>query len=231
MGPISDWWKRWSRQSVLPAIKAIGVAIVPNKATDLGSLETQDVAQSSVRDTTDVIIQHRQGDRTSLILAMMLVATLCSGAGVIFMLRSPDKQPSSANPGARKSSPAASASPEATASPSQSVTISPEPSPSSSSPSPKPSRSARKSPTPTRSPAPSGDVTTARVGDCFVDQGTPSRPDMRKVVCASGTLQVLRRFDGTTDMGLCQSQNVTGTTNMYYFYGPSATFVLCMRRR
>jgi hypothetical protein len=79
-----------------------------------------------------------------------------------------------------------------------------------------------------------GDASTARVGDCFIDVGTPQAPAMQKVVCASGTLQVLRRFDGTSDLGHCNATETPGWTNSFsykYNNNEATSFVLCLKRR
>lgn len=80
-------------------------------------------------------------------------------------------------------------------------------------------------------PAVGEDARMAKIGDCLVNRGTEQQPDMRKVACAPGTYQVLKRIDGTADKARCD-----GTPNLtdWYFYDHpdnSHDFVLCLRKR
>ncbi|MBT8226999.1 MAG: hypothetical protein HKP61_09350 [Dactylosporangium sp.] len=240
---MSRWG--WSRGADLtaPATTVRGVAAVSYETTDTTTDTTTDPtldpqpaaarlqpADTPVASVADPIVTHRDESRAPLVLLVMLIILGCSGAGAIYWVDDDDPRPSAR--------PAASASPSAqtaSASPSPSAV---EPSTASPEPSPSPSRPATRSPSPTPrqsrspSPTPTGDITTARVGDCFVDHGTAQNPDLHQVACTSGTLIVLRRFDGTSDMGRCS--RVPGTTNMYFYQinGAEATsFVLCMRQR
>ena len=56
---------------------------------------------------------------------------------------------------------------------------------------------------------------------------------MQKTTCHAGTLVVLRRFDGTSNLGICTEKKVIGTTNAYYYKlndNEATSFVLCMRQ-
>jgi hypothetical protein len=103
-------------------------------------------------------------------------------------------------------------------------------SPSPSAAEPTTARPTTAAPTRTTS-EPSEDARTAKVGDCYVNRGSNDKPDMRKVTCASGTYQVLRRIDGTVDRNQCDG--VPGYTDFYFYDHPtnSLDFVLCLRKR
>jgi hypothetical protein len=69
-------------------------------------------------------------------------------------------------------------------------------------------------------------------GQCVVNRGTNSRPELQIVPCGKNTFEVLRRFDGTSDwQGKCPG--VAGYTNHFWFNSEldSLDFVLCMKRR
>lgn len=79
---------------------------------------------------------------------------------------------------------------------------------------------------------PSKSARFADQGDCVVNRGSESKPDMLLVNCAPETYEVLSRIEGTTDVAEC------GTVDGYryhYFYnsdlGDKFDFVLCMRKR
>jgi hypothetical protein len=72
----------------------------------------------------------------------------------------------------------------------------------------------------------------AKQGDCVLNQGTDTKPDLIMVKCEPGSLEVLERKEGTTNVEECRS--VAGY-RYHYFYdselGDSFDFVLCMRKR
>ena len=95
--------------------------------------------------------------------------------------------------------------------------------------------SAATSPSPSPSPSRDlfADIKAAKVGDCFVNDGTDEDATMRKVTCAAGSYEILKRFDGTASEDKCK-----GTYLYWYIYdGPpkkadnTADFILCMKKR
>lgn len=73
------------------------------------------------------------------------------------------------------------------------------------------------------------DPRSIRTGDCVVNRGTAQNVQLRRIDCAPGRPEVLRRFAGTHDTTVCRG--VPGAT-AYYFYRtdpPSdQDFVLCL---
>lgn len=90
-------------------------------------------------------------------------------------------------------------------------------------------QSSTPSPVPLR---PSKSARFADQGDCVVNQGTESKPDMLLVTCAPDTFEVLARLEGTIRVSECEK--VSGY-KYHYFYdselGDKFDFVLCMRKR
>jgi hypothetical protein len=89
------------------------------------------------------------------------------------------------------------------------------------------------SPTSSSGPArPSKSARFADQGDCVINRGTESKPDMLLVTCAPDTYEVLARVEGTIQVGECEK--VDGY-RYHYFYdselGDKFDFVLCMRKR
>jgi hypothetical protein len=75
------------------------------------------------------------------------------------------------------------------------------------------------------------DPTGIRVDQCVQNERTDDDPRLKVVSCGSGTLKVIKRFDGTTDNSLCNG--VKGATH-HYFYDTtpdSADFVLCLQQQ
>jgi hypothetical protein len=72
----------------------------------------------------------------------------------------------------------------------------------------------------------------AKPGECVLNQGTDTKPDLIMVRCESGSLEVLERKEGTINVEECRG--VAGY-RYHYFYdsdlGDSFDFVLCMRER
>ncbi|WP_203912669.1 LppU/SCO3897 family protein [Rhizocola hellebori] len=99
------------------------------------------------------------------------------------------------------------------------------------------SKSSRAEPQPV-APATSGPAKLAqsarfaKPGECVLNQGTDTKPDLIMVKCEPGSLEVLERKEGTTNVEECRS--VPGY-RYHYFYdsdlGDSFDFVLCMRKR
>lgn len=246
MGWASNLYKHLDRRTKEPAPTVIGVASVPFKVKSPATPESQETLVVDTTETsetadalntariTDAVVVTRQRKLTPLALGLLLLALMCAVAGTTYLLSYPD-EPSLTNPPASTGSPAddesASTSPSPSPSPSASESAAATAQASQSTTRVSTTTASTKAPT---TAAPTGDVSTATVGDCFVDNGSSDNPDLRKVTCASGTLQVLSRLNGTTDMSKCQS--VAGTTNMYFFEFTSSNtgttrFVLCMKAR
>lgn len=88
---------------------------------------------------------------------------------------------------------------------------------------------------PAASPGPLRPSKSARFadqGDCVINRGSESKPDMLLVNCAPDTYEVLLRIEGTTQVSECEK--VDGY-RYHYFYdselGDKFDFVLCMRKR
>ncbi|MFB6889078.1 hypothetical protein ACFCX4_07155 [Kitasatospora sp. NPDC056327] len=81
-----------------------------------------------------------------------------------------------------------------------------------------------RTPTPSASPDPVG---AATVGDCFHDYGTDTRADLREAVCAPGTFQLVRLFEGTTDLDSCDGVTDSDVSVSSVRYGR----VLCLSYR
>jgi hypothetical protein len=81
------------------------------------------------------------------------------------------------------------------------------------------------------SSAPNADAMAAKTGDCLVNRGTTSSPDMQKATCAANTYEVLKRIDGTADEKKCQG--TPGQTDWYFFdhSDDKQDFVLCLKKR
>ena len=89
------------------------------------------------------------------------------------------------------------------------------------------------SPTPSPGPArPSKSARFADQGDCVINKGSESKPDMLLVTCAPDTYEVIVRIEGTIQVSECEK--VDGY-KYHYFYdselGDKFDFVLCMRKR
>ena len=72
----------------------------------------------------------------------------------------------------------------------------------------------------------------AKQGDCVINLGTDSKPDLVMVICEPDSLEVLERKEGTTKVEECRG--VPGYRYHYYYdsdLGDSFDFVLCMRKR
>lgn len=140
-----------------------------------------------------------------LIAAIVVLAVLLCGGGIsaVYFVARDNKTD---KPGARSST-------SASAGPSQSESESP-------------------SPEPSETEEDDRDLASITIGDCLVNEGTDSDADMRKVTCTSGTYEVLKRFDGTTDKTKCSAVSAsthtfTHTSNV----DSSSSFVLCMKQR
>ena len=84
---------------------------------------------------------------------------------------------------------------------------------------------------PPASRAPSAAPSSARfaeAGTCLINAGSEADPSLEVVECQPGTLEVLQRVDGVTDVTTCQS--VDGYRYHYFFDSELAglDFVLCM---
>jgi hypothetical protein len=85
-------------------------------------------------------------------------------------------------------------------------------------------------------PRTSEDARFVAKGQCVRNEGTPTKPDMKIVACASGTFEVLKRVDGRTT-GEADAETKCSKVPDYtkwYFYDSeldSLDFVLCLRER
>jgi hypothetical protein len=105
---------------------------------------------------------------------------------------------------------------------------------------PNPAASGTSASTPSASASGSGesggstDARFAAKGQCLVNTGTNQKPVMEITKCASGTYEVLARFDGTKDYNAkCGGGKVAGYQYFYFFDGEldGSDFVLCLRKR
>ncbi|GLY08522.1 hypothetical protein [Actinoplanes sp. NBRC 101535] len=83
-------------------------------------------------------------------------------------------------------------------------------------------------------PQTSEDARFAEKGQCVRNEGTNNEPELRIVVCAANTYEVLKRIDGSANgekdaMGKCAK--VTGYTKWYYYDTEydDVDFVLCLK--
>jgi hypothetical protein len=80
----------------------------------------------------------------------------------------------------------------------------------------------------------STDAQNAEKGQCLRNTGTREKPAMQITKCATGTYEVLARFNGTKDYaGKCGGGKVPGY-EFYYFYDSDVDtldFVLCLKKR
>lgn len=69
-------------------------------------------------------------------------------------------------------------------------------------------------------------------GDCLVNDGTDSIPELRKVPCGPGTFEVILRIPMSTQSGICELLAV-GSDAEYTYDSPltSTDYVLCLRKR
>jgi serine/threonine protein kinase len=58
-------------------------------------------------------------------------------------------------------------------------------------------------PTDTPTPSPANPLAQAEPGDCFANEGSYRRPELRETGCTSGVFKVLDTFDGTTSESAC----------------------------
>jgi len=85
-------------------------------------------------------------------------------------------------------------------------------------------------------PRSSEDARFVTKGQCVRNEGTPGKPDMKIVACATGTFEVLKRVDGrTTGETDAESKcNRVPEYTKWYFYDSeldSLDFVLCLKER
>jgi hypothetical protein len=96
-------------------------------------------------------------------------------------------------------------------------------------------KSTTTAPSPTPSPTPTRDTAngalSAQAGDCLINDGTEATPRMKKVECAAGTFEVVKRIEGTSDVNKCTG--VPGYTHNYYYKttADTSSFVLCLKER
>ncbi len=85
-------------------------------------------------------------------------------------------------------------------------------------------------------PRSSADARFVAKGQCVRNEGTPDRPEMTILPCASGTYEVLKRVDGRTTGEADAEEKCSKVDNYtkWYFYDSeldSLDFVLCLRER
>jgi hypothetical protein len=98
-------------------------------------------------------------------------------------------------------------------------------------PSPSPSTA------PEPGPAPLGSEDArfyAKVGDCVINQGSDTKPEMRTSACTSGTYKVLQRYAGKATGAKdaeAKCAKVQGYTKWYFYDSPydDFDFVLCLK--
>ncbi len=86
--------------------------------------------------------------------------------------------------------------------------------------------------TPTKPSPSTADLAAVDSGDCVVNSGTDTNPNVRVTPCRQGTLLVLARFNATSNSAVCD--RVPRSTHFYVQTNqsnPDRSFVLCMRRR
>jgi hypothetical protein len=98
-------------------------------------------------------------------------------------------------------------------------------------PTPRPSASA--DPLPSRtSGGPDLDGQVFVTGDCLVNDGTDSDPELRKVPCGPDTYEVLARIPFTTDEKQCESRAPEHDANYVHDNNLDfADYVLCLKQR
>ncbi|MGI5212659.1 LppU/SCO3897 family protein [Plantactinospora sp. CA-290183] len=114
----------------------------------------------------------------------------------------------------------------------QASNIADENGPSISAPSPTSSRPGLDLP----SPGLTGSTDSYSKGDCVVNDGTDSDPELRKVPCGPNTYEVLSRIPFTIEEERCESDAIFGSpeTDVTYVHDNSldvADYVLCLKRR
>ena len=67
-------------------------------------------------------------------------------------------------------------------------------------------------------------------GDCVVNDGTASSPDLRKVPCGPGTYQVLARIPATTDEDTCTAPPRPMSTTCTTSRLDACDYVLCLKK-
>jgi len=95
-----------------------------------------------------------------------------------------------------------------------------------------------RTPTAGASSAPStpASFTSAKEGDCLVNNGTDSKPDLQITSCDSGSYEVVKRFDGPASKATanqkCSTLNDSGNLSAFYYHTPTGQgdFVLCLKR-
>lgn len=86
--------------------------------------------------------------------------------------------------------------------------------------------------TTTAAAAPTGEFRAITAGECMVNDGTDEDPKPRRVACAPGTYEVLRRFDGTVDY----AKNCATVAGYQFHFSYDSNldtldFVLCLRKQ
>ncbi|GIJ50777.1 hypothetical protein Val02_76630 [Virgisporangium aliadipatigenens] len=149
------------------------------------------------------------GRVTRWIVGVLCLLVLVAGGGVAYYLIARDRSAGAGD----TAGPSPAAEPPAQASAKASA--------------PQPSAAASRS----SAAGPAEDARTAKVGDCLVNKGTESKPEMRRVTCAANTYQVLKRIDGTADKSKCDG--TPSLTDWYFYDHPdnSRDFVLCLKKR
>jgi hypothetical protein len=199
--------------------RAIGIAKVSyNRTTDAEADKDKDQKKAGSQPPSKAPIPQSGSNGSVIAIFAILAVLVVSGIAAVYMTPK-DNTPAPAQP-----NPQAPRGATATNSPSPSPSMVPSMSAAAASP----RRSLASPSVPPQTVV--GDVTTARAGECFVNLGTDSNPNMQKVVCRSGSLKVIQRIDGVTEMKECE--HVANSTNFFSFQvngDQPMSFVLCMR--
>jgi hypothetical protein len=81
------------------------------------------------------------------------------------------------------------------------------------------------------SPTQANDALAAQVGDCLTNDGTDADPQLRKVTCAKGTFEVIKRIPGITDGTKCEGLPGYSYNYVYDSSDDTEDFVLCLKQR
>lgn len=202
--------------------RAIGIAKVSyNRVADPEGEKDKDEKKAESKPPGKAPVMSTGGNGSVIAVFAILAVLVVSGIAAVYMTPK-DNTPAPAQP-----NPPAPRGVTGTPSPPAS---SPSPSPSSAL-STSPAASARRSSAPASGSLQTiaGDVTTAKVDDCFVNLGTDENPKMQKVVCRSGSLKVVKRIEGTTEMTRCDRSVSTNFFSFQINGDKPLSFVLCMR--
>jgi hypothetical protein len=91
---------------------------------------------------------------------------------------------------------------------------------------------------PAGAPTTSADEEDFNKGDCVVNEGTDTSPELKKVPCAAGAFEVVAEIPFTTDEARCDNEILGAGKGKYdstYTYdqqpGALGDYVLCLKKR